>query len=316
MMSLPLWGHLRGLVALACRSVQQRPDIGVTILTGGNIIRKAEAEVTRYFSSGDKFINNVRIIGVLEENPNAVEFLPKITGACLDFYEAIYRQDNVKCIVSGCTFQFWPKPKAVISDIYVESVKSIQAIDPAVINLAWTSMSNSASIRVFGPEELGGQGDICTKARIESENTGKSAKEIEARLCYPEEGKLLQIPGLPPMYDYEFYPQTRTPKLQEVLNHFRMICHDSIRDADGIITAGTSAFEADALNAWRKWEKGRGKELYVVGPLLPINNVPSERLANESEKAVSDKGSKIGEFLERTLLEHSEHSLIYVSSSL
>ncbi|KIJ46330.1 glycosyltransferase family 1 protein [Sphaerobolus stellatus SS14] len=188
MLSLPIWSHLRGLVALVCRNVQQRYDIGVSILTGGNIIKRLKLRsLVRYASILD------RAIGVLEENPNIIEFFPSIGGSCLAFYEAIYRQETVKCVVSGKTFQSWPKPKLAIADIrlvllglftvitscvpfmiqfFVESLKEIRSIDPTITTLAWTAINNSASFRVWGPEELGGPGDISTKAIIEAEKTG------------------------------------------------------------------------------------------------------------------------------------------------
>src|SRR5437660_316990 len=88
-----------------------------------------------------------------------------------------------------------------------------------------------------------------------------------------------------------------------------------IRDADGVITPGTSAFEEEALATWRKWQEKRGKEFYVVGPLLPIDDgtKASEKLVKDNEKAASDKGAEIEEFLEKALRENGEHSLVYVS---
>ena len=31
--------------------------------------------------------------------------------------------------------------------------------------------------------------------------------ELDSKIYYHSEGKLVQVPGLPAMYDYEFFPQ-------------------------------------------------------------------------------------------------------------
>ena len=31
---------------------------------------------------------------------------------------------------------------------------------------------------------------------------------LDSKILYHTEGKLVQVPGLPAMYDYEFFPQT------------------------------------------------------------------------------------------------------------
>ena len=81
-------------------------------------------------------------------------------------------------------------------------------------------------IRLFGPEYMGGAGDIGAKIDAEVARTGLSADEIgpkvlvsynastdelsdliSPKIYYHTEGKLVRIPGLPEMYDYEFFPQ-------------------------------------------------------------------------------------------------------------
>ncbi|KIJ46326.1 glycosyltransferase family 1 protein [Sphaerobolus stellatus SS14] len=54
------WGHTRALIAFAYRIVQQKPDVGITIFSSGNIIDKTEIELTRYFAAGDVSKNNIR----------------------------------------------------------------------------------------------------------------------------------------------------------------------------------------------------------------------------------------------------------------
>ena len=83
-----------------------------------------------------------------------------------------------------------------------------------------------AILRLFGPEHTGGIGDIGARIDAEIARTGLSDKEIGpkvhifhimfvdgllmlySKLYNHTEGKLVQIPGLPAMHDYEFFPQT------------------------------------------------------------------------------------------------------------
>ena len=85
-----------------------------------------------------------------------------------------------------------------------------------------------AIIRGFGPESMGGAGDIGPKIDAEVARTGLSADEIgpkvhisyhasrrlsdlASKVIRHTEGKLIRIPGHPAMYDYEFFPQKVWP---------------------------------------------------------------------------------------------------------
>lgn len=78
---------------------------------------------------------------------------------------------------------------------------------------------------LFGPEHLGGLGDLSAKldamSKEERESGGMQKVIIllfrrkhllplanpGLKLFFRKDGKLLKIPGLPPMYDYELAPQ-------------------------------------------------------------------------------------------------------------
>ena len=84
-------------------------------------------------------------------------------------------------------------------------------------------------IRGLAPESMGGAGDIGPKIDAEVARTGLSADEIGPKvhisyhasrptkvilylkIVHHIEGKLIRIPGLPVMYDYEFFPQKVWP---------------------------------------------------------------------------------------------------------
>jgi hypothetical protein len=95
--------------------------------------------------------------------------------------------------------------------------------------LAWVVVNVFMALRISGPEELGGIGDVPAKARILAEKTGRNEKDLMdevtlsftlsrlllndlLQLAHPNTGALVTLPGLPPFYDYEWSPQeARSP---------------------------------------------------------------------------------------------------------
>ena len=90
--------------------------------------------------------------------------------------------------------------------------------------LAWISCHASALIYPFAHIEKGGRGDYRPKVMMETATSGKSVEEVAEKVLmvyavmqedidwtpqvmtdFP--GNVMHIPGLPPMYDYEFCPQ-------------------------------------------------------------------------------------------------------------
>jgi hypothetical protein len=89
--------------------------------------------------------------------------------------------------------------------------------------IAWVTGGASSIIRLFGPESMGGLGDFGGRIDAEAQRTGEDPLVIgdKARVYYVfgydgsdalqifrhTDGSVINISGLPPMYDYEFFPQ-------------------------------------------------------------------------------------------------------------
>jgi hypothetical protein len=65
----------------------------------------------------------------------------------------------------------------------------------------------SGVLYIAGPEELGGYGDLAAKLDAAVKATGKTVAEIGDTVYGKAEGKVVKIPGVPDMYDYEYFPQ-------------------------------------------------------------------------------------------------------------
>ena len=151
------------------------------------------------------------------------------------------------------------------------------------------------------------------------------------------EGKLVRVPGLPAMYDYEFHPQTvcriyeptesilkqRLAYLWSTLPHHikRRLCvrirssrssvsysisNSSFRECDATIINNSYAYETVSLDAMKQWFSDMKKELYVLGPLLP----PGYGI--ETQKSEAGASIDIETFLGEMLVQHGKGSVFFV----
>ena len=82
-------------------------------------------------------------------------------------------------------------------------------------------------------------------------------------------------------------------------------------ECDGIITSGPACFEPpEGLSALTAWLAETSRSLYAVGPLSPLDNYEH---AVVQEKTMSKDSQAIDNFMERTLKENGERSMIFVS---
>ncbi|GJJ12796.1 hypothetical protein Clacol_007041 [Clathrus columnatus] len=141
---------------------------------------------------------------------------------------------------------------------------------------------------IVGPEELGGKGDVATKAELLAKKTGRNIDEIyvEVILFMPAKGQVTELVGLPKVYDYE--------------------CHIKLTDCNGIVTTSTHLYEPESNDAFKAYYERSGRSYYVVGPLALTS---TDQLSRERS---SDRDA-VKKFLDRMLQGRGERSVIYVS---
>ncbi|KIJ28432.1 glycosyltransferase family 1 protein [Sphaerobolus stellatus SS14] len=312
--SLPGWGHLRPLLALSRKIVDQKPDVVVTILAAGEVIKKAHLELDRYFSGEQKLKDNIRVIGFVVETFDWYQLFAEYGVLIEPFYKSVLQQETISCVVTGKSYEPWPKPKVVLFDMYLNVFSTLKAVDPSVKLLTWSPGNTSATLRTCCPEEIGGNGDVSARARAELERSGGEQKKIEYKITFGTSGKVVQIPGLPPMFDYEFYPNEIMEMQHDLLLGLFTNGYRSLTGADGVIASGSIAYESEALLAYKDWCIRQGKEFYTVGPLALLNKESrSLSQSNANEKALSDKGSDIEAFLNQAFEKYGAHSVLYIS---
>jgi len=124
-------------------------------------------------------------------------------------YQTLYQAKSITCSVTGTTFDAVPAPRVVILDFLAfpqfQATRAVSGYSVPII--ACVAAGAGAIIRLFGPESMGGVGDFGARIDAEIARTGLPDDEVGHKIYNHTEGKIVQIPGLPAMYDYEFYPQ-------------------------------------------------------------------------------------------------------------
>jgi len=166
----------------------------------------------------------------------------------------------------------------------------------------------AAIIRLFGPEYLGGRGDVGAKIDAEVARTGLSDGEIGAKIFYHTEGELVRIPGLPVMYDHEFFPQKARAGGRPA-HQFIRGGYTSFQECDAAIVTTSYAYESVSLDALKQWFSDVQKEMHVLGPLLPPGYAGGTKTQDSEEGTSVD----IETFLGKMLVQHGKRSLFFVS---
>ncbi|KAG6807555.1 hypothetical protein H0H92_007112 [Tricholoma furcatifolium] len=195
-------------------------------------------------------------------------------------YEALAHEKSFTCLNTDVVFEAAPKPTAVIMDVKITRALTGNTV-PII---AWITGGIPTVLRFFGSESLGGFGDQTLKIQEEVARSGRPFEEVANEVYTPSSGNLVHIPGVPTMYDYEFYPQQES-------DAFLVISHD--------------AYERESLAALKSWQADEGKHVYVIGPLLAD--------AGSAQSDVNDNNSDVAAFLDNALDKHGKNSVVFVS---
>ncbi|KAF8592151.1 glycosyltransferase family 1 protein [Ramaria rubella] len=309
--SLPAWGHLRPLCSFACKIVKERSDIAVTLFIAGALGPQVEGEISRYFpESGSTSQAHIRIVNIGGEGFEPFTLMPLIMQNLPVFYEKMINNEPLQCSATGKTFGAILKPNvAVIDFILLPILQAFRAKTGKHIPIfAWQSAYCSSGLRIIGPEKLGGMGDVASVARKQAKATGGQYEAILDELCRPATGNLINLPGLPPMYDYEWSPQEpRTGVPKGLINDSLCVF---ARECDGFVAVSSPVYEAESLNALRTLLSETNRILYAIGPLMPpgVGGAWTLRIVK-----LSENGNEFQIFLDKTLKNHGEKTIIYVS---
>ncbi|KAA8645190.1 hypothetical protein EYZ11_011527 [Aspergillus tanneri] len=131
-------------------------------------------------------------------------------------------------------------------------------------------------------------------------------------------GQLVHIPGLPPMYDWEFYPQDVGIKTDVILAaEVRM--SKFINEADGLLTNSSIAYDGhECLHSISQWIARRGdRKTFHLGPMMPFepgaHRFSQSAIEAELASMPSSEGMQTVQFLDQALEAHGPRSVVYIS---
>ncbi|GJJ13356.1 hypothetical protein Clacol_007608 [Clathrus columnatus] len=318
LVSPPGWGHLRPCIVFACKLARTRPgSIIITIPVVGEYKSLTEKEIDRCLSSEEKSVReNFHVINLGGEGKNFLDLVPIFMGGFGSFYASLHTVVPIKC-TTGRIHTFERSPDVVVADVFMlDGLHMIRNLsDRKVPVLCWNPANLGPVMRLVGPEVLGGIGDIEAKAAELAQITGKSHKEAEYEVFHPKKGEVVKGPGMPPMYDYEYYPNALTGEMLELQIPLHKKAFKMLHECDGMICASNTAFEPEAYRATKEWFAETSRPLYVVGPLLP-DSILSSELSNGSkivDPQLSTDEKEIVAFLDNIYATSGSRSLLYVS---
>ncbi|KAJ7904930.1 hypothetical protein B0H13DRAFT_1881517 [Mycena leptocephala] len=272
-------GHTRPLCALAGRLVAAG-NIVITMLMAPNWVQKA------------------KIVSLFESTETQIfALVPMVAKHYPGAYETLLRGAAIKCTSTGVTFPEVPPPM-------LQATRSISGTEIPI--LTFVAANGGALIRMFCPESMGGCGDLGARIDAEALRVGKTAKEVADQIYTRTDGIVVRIPGLPPMYDYEHFPQTMLDGPVAALNR---AAYDMIMACDGIFAGTTPIYDGESFAAFEAWvRKTLHKPVYAVGPLLPPGYGEKQ-----SSPAITTKDVKIESFLDTMRSKYGDRSVLFIS---
>ncbi|KAF9557508.1 UDP-Glycosyltransferase/glycogen phosphorylase [Agrocybe pediades] len=307
--AFPAWGHARPFCILAARLVKEHPDVIFTLLLPPNLLSKAQDEVDAelHEATSQEIRTRIRILSSFQmTTPDPFMAIQQTIATYPYIYKAIHAGESVACATKGTVFDAVVPPSIAVMDFFtypqMKLTRSISGDKTPIFG--WLTGKAASLIRLFGPESLGGFGDLGARVEAEATRLGVTPAEIGDKLYQETTGKVIRLPGVPEMYDYEFFPQ-ELPFNIPVTELFKG-SYNFLRECDGAFAVNTPDLEGDAISALRSWlTDAWGKEVYAIGPLLPSGY----GVVEQSPRGATD----IKDFLDRMLENYGENSTMLVS---
>ncbi|KAF9257355.1 UDP-Glycosyltransferase/glycogen phosphorylase [Marasmius fiardii PR-910] len=218
-------------------------------------------------------------------------------------FEALYNSEALTCGSSGRSITGLPRPSLAIVDPFatyaIDTIRSLASPREIPI-VSWMPFPIVAASRFFGPDHLGGMGDLTCRIDKEVARTGEDPTKVGVKIFTTVKEEVIKVPGCPPMFDYEWFPQD-----VDLTNLF-LVLHLGRRyfyETEGVLCVTSSAVEREGVGAMREFMNGLGKDFFLAG--LSTRTIPEPSPSTDRDGVVA--------FLDRIYQEHGQKSLIYIS---
>ncbi|KAI9070280.1 glycosyltransferase family 1 protein [Trametes sanguinea] len=302
-----MWGHARPLIVCAARMVRLRPVV-ITFCIASKLYEKAKAEIASdYVSENKEPLQRLRLIQI-DQGPNTLD--PEMYK---DNFMAVWHKlcsgESVACQSADGATQSVNLQSEPLSGILVDgfAIEVLNALykqrdsSPAHTNLNifnWIPVSSNHIVALYRQDPI-------PLAVAIAEREGISFDDAAYKLLAVAKGRVIECPGLPPMYDYEHQPQGFTFP-QEMLGRVFIRLAGGMMQADALVTLDAADYHPEATAACREYLGVLGRKVHFAGPLITKTHpAPDPEVAAAAEAAM--------QFMDKQLKKHGERSLIYVS---
>ncbi|TCD71978.1 hypothetical protein EIP91_000110 [Steccherinum ochraceum] len=313
------WGHTRPICAFAAKVVLLR-DIHVTFFTIPRILDRVKNEVDRGFRPEDAERRKlIRIFAVDCSIEEPMDIIDKIRAEqtryfeqFITMYKQLLNQGPVTCAVTKATFESVPAPKILVIDFIngplAKMVHSLPNNHAKVVGFC----SGMASFQYLwlAPANRGGRGDLKADILREAERSGRPVVDVADDMVHAFTDEVVQMPGLPKMYHWEFDPQECLFVTKGFVGGMWMSFFETYEECDGLILTTPEAYEPAAVAATKEWFADTKRDVWAIGPLFPSL---SSQEAIAGETAQSKDSGEIKIFMDDVLARHGQHSMIYIS---
>ncbi|GJE92138.1 glycosyltransferase family 1 protein [Phanerochaete sordida] len=302
------WGHARPLVALAARVVKLRA-VNVTFLTIGQMYEQAVKEVARNFADGEDALRaRIRVVCLPAHETDWLD--RDIIGN--GFEEQLRRLlagERVSCTKQEAELPTLKPPSALVLDMCGHQFYEIaRKLSPTLKIVVSTPPSLIFVLGMTGPYKKDGQREVHAKIESIMRDSEKSLADAAEQVLTAQDDEAMDIPGLPPMYAYEVYPQQSIMDIPGIgLMHLNIL--DLLYECDAVFSCSMDALEPpETVQAFTDFLALNSRKLYFLGPLL--SEAGDEAVVESKE---IEKSPEIAGFLKNALEKHGERSLVYIS---
>lgn len=308
------WGHIRPFCGIAARAVQTKPFY-ITFLTAHNLYDRTVSEIERHLKTDpDNLRKLIRVVAFpmfTGERMDYVGMMEHTLKAFASAMESLVDEAPIPYAQTDLDPKAIPSPTAVLLDTFfdrsIDPIRNIgKAKDQEIKIIGCSPGFASSYFHVWGPTRLGGRGDMRPKILEEVQKSGRPYVDVAEEIMFSIDGRLLNTPGLPPMYDHEYYPQEMI--FPPMTGAFWVSMQTSKEKSDALLLTTSELYEPEGLAGIRDWFGETSRPVYAVGPLFP----PVNKEKNVPEDYSPDF-AKVQTFLDQTFEKYGEHSLVYIS---
>nr|XP_019006455.1 uncharacterized protein I203_00043 [Kwoniella mangroviensis CBS 8507]OCF69916.1 hypothetical protein I203_00043 [Kwoniella mangroviensis CBS 8507] len=180
---------------------------------------------------------------------------------------------------------------------------------PSIPLIGFIPSNAAATYHTLAREENGGSFAKMQRLVDEDIARGRDVLEAYAEHGFKTEGIVKTIPGLPPKFDYEWWPNFATIPMPPEAFMSILPSYKAVNDSatKGLICPTSADLEPEAAVAL---EKELGKRIYMVSPQFPdavwAGEYPKRKAKNEDDERVFT-------FLDKMGKKYGPNSVIYVS---